>query len=70
MSHGIYRELRDDERDNYQTLLQYIEECEESDRLSEWESEFIKSIKEYLERKKTLTPKQFEVLQRISKKIL
>jgi hypothetical protein len=62
--------LHDDEADNYQSILASIEECEESDRLTEWESTFLKSIKEQLLRSKHISKRQFDTLVNIEKKRL
>lgn len=49
----------------YRQHMKWIEESLLSDRLSEWEENFLHSIKGYLERKGQLTPSQVEVLDRI-----
>ncbi len=54
-----------DKAELYNIHIQWIEACERSDKLSEWESEFIASIRKYLESKGSLTSKQVEVLERI-----
>lgn len=49
----------------YKVHQEWIERCELSDRLTEWESEFVSSVKRALERYGSLTPRQAEVLERI-----
>jgi hypothetical protein len=49
----------------YRIHQEWIDESLESDRLSDWEDKFLKSIKEQLEKKGFLSPKQIEVLERI-----
>lgn len=61
--------MREDEAENYQTLLSWIEEAEDSDKLTKWESDFLASIKEQLETKKTLSERQIEILQKISSRV-
>jgi hypothetical protein len=61
--------LKDDEADNYQAILASIEECMESDRLTEWEDTFLRSIKGQLERTKKISHRQFETLMHIEKKL-
>ncbi len=40
-------------------------ENEASDKLSEWEMDFLESISKYLDKKGTLTEKQAKILERI-----
>jgi hypothetical protein len=54
-----------DKAELYNIHIRWIEACESSDKLTEWESDFIKSIRSYLESKGALTPKQVEILERI-----
>lgn len=49
----------------YQLHYHWIEVCQASDRLTEWESDFIDSIFDQLQRKGELTPKQAQTLERI-----
>jgi hypothetical protein len=51
--------------EQYRLHQKWIEECLLSDRLSEWENEFVTSVKYQLERKGTLSIKQAEILERI-----
>ena len=46
--------------------LQLVDDCEKREsRLSEWEQNFISSIRDRLEEEKPLTPKQTETLDKI-----
>jgi len=49
--------------DEYMTM---VNDCEKREsRLTEWEQEFIDSIRHWLEDERPLTPKQTETLERI-----
>jgi dsDNA-binding SOS-regulon protein len=53
--------------DEYLTL---IEDCEHrSERLSDWEAQFIDSLRRQLENGKTPSPKQVDVLDNIWEKV-
>ena len=54
-----------DAADDYHIFHSWIEACEGSDRLTEWEYNFVASVKKQLETKGSLSPKQIEVLERI-----
>lgn len=54
-----------DKSELFRVHHEWIESCLRSDRLTEWEEQFLESIKEYLEKKGSLTYKQVEVLDRI-----
>jgi hypothetical protein len=43
----------------------WISKCEESDKLTEWELNFIKSLKKQLDNKRSLSIKQADILERI-----
>ena len=45
--------------------MHWIEECQGSDKLTEWEENFVESVKRALERYGSLSPKQTEILDRI-----
>jgi len=51
-------------------ISRMIEDCEKrSEKLSDWESGFIDSIDVQLGKGRTLTPKQYDVLERIWEKV-
>jgi hypothetical protein len=51
-------------------LKHLISLCEDNeDQLSEWERNFISSIKKQLTEKQTLSEKQIDILQKVSDKI-
>ena len=54
-----------DKSELYRLHSEWIERCENCDRLSEWEEEFVASIKEQLQKKGSISPKQAEILERI-----
>ena len=54
-----------DKAELYRLHSEWIEKCEDSDRLSEWEEEFVASIKEQLQKKGSISYKQAEILERI-----
>lgn len=54
-----------DKADLYRLHSEWIEKCELSGKLTEWEANFIESIRKYLEDKGSLSPKQVEILERI-----
>lgn len=54
-----------DKTDIYRMHQAWIEKCELSDRLNEWEERFVASVKQHLEKKGSLSPKQAEILERI-----
>ena len=49
----------------YRIYGQWIAACESSDKLTEWESNFVSSVKIYLEKNGKLSPKQADILERI-----
>jgi len=49
----------------YVVLMSWIEACESSDKLTEWEESFIASIKDQLERKGFLSLRQQEILEKV-----
>ena len=49
----------------YGVHMSWIDACQSSDRLTEWESNFVASVKKYLEDKGALSPKQRDILERI-----
>ena len=49
----------------YNIHMEWIERSLESEHLSEWENTFLLSIKEQLEKRGSLSPRQVEVLDRI-----
>lgn len=53
------------EEEAYRIYGNWIAACEASDKLTEWESNFVASVKKYLEDKGKLSPKQADVLERI-----
>lgn len=54
-----------DAADLYYQYHNWIAACEASDKLTEWETNFVQSVKKYLEDKGRLSPKQVEILERI-----
>ena len=54
-----------DKEQLYKIHQYWIEQCELSDRLSEWESQFVESVKGQLERKGSISSNQAEILERI-----
>lgn len=55
-----------DKAEAYKIHHQWIEECEKVESLlSEWELQFVKSVKDQLEKKGSLSARQIEVLERI-----
>lgn len=54
-----------DKTDLYRVHYAWIEACQSSDKLTEWESSFISSLKGQLEKKGSLSGKQVEILERI-----
>lgn len=54
-----------DKTDIYRLCQSWIEACELSDKLNEWEERFVASVKQQLEKKGSLSPNQIEVLERI-----
>jgi len=54
-----------DAAESYKIYQKWIEDCLSSDKLSEWEDSFVRSIKFQLESKGRLSVKQVEVLERI-----
>ena len=61
--------MGDDEADKVQDMMTSIEECLESDRITAWEKDFLNSIHDQLEVKKSLSPRQYETLGRIEVKV-
>jgi len=51
--------------EKYHLYYSWIEACQRSDRLSEWEEEFINSIFEQLTKKGSISSRQSEILERI-----
>jgi hypothetical protein len=51
--------------EQYRIWQKWIEDCMSSDNLTEWEDNFINSVKRQLERKGTLSTAQAETLERI-----
>ena len=49
----------------YKVHQSWIESCEMSDRLSEWEEQFVESVKGQLEKKGSISYAQAEILERI-----
>lgn len=50
----------------FNLYFDWIAQClEVSDKLSKWELSFIESLDEQLQRKKTLSPRQAEILEKI-----
>jgi len=50
--------------------LDQIEDCEKrEERLSEWERDFIQSLREQIEGNRAPTPRQVEVLDRVWEKV-
>lgn len=54
-----------DKADLYYLHYDWIEACLSSDKLTEWEDNFVNSIKQQLEKKGSLSVKQAEILERI-----
>jgi uncharacterized membrane-anchored protein len=54
-----------DKANAYRLHHEWIDQCLECDRLTEWEEEFVTSVKEQLEKKGSLSEKQVEILERI-----
>lgn len=54
-----------DKAERYSIFQQWIEACERSDKLTDWEANFIASVRRYLESRGSLSAKQEEVLERI-----
>lgn len=54
-----------DKAELYQVHYGWIEACEDSDELTEWEADFVESIKNHLTSKGSLTPRQAEILENI-----
>lgn len=54
-----------DKSEAYRLHSEWIERCEQSDRLTEWEEEFVESIKDQLMRKGSISNSQAEILERI-----
>lgn len=49
----------------YQVHYSWIEACQASDKLTEWEDNFINSVFEQLTKRGSLSDKQAEILERI-----
>lgn len=49
----------------YKVHYSWIEACQSSDKLTEWEADFVDSVFDFLQRKGELTPRQAEILERI-----
>ena len=49
----------------YRLHQEWIAVCQLSDKLTEWEENFVNSIYEQLNRKGSLSPRQAEILERI-----
>lgn len=49
----------------YRLHLEWIDRCELSDNLSEWEESFVASVKEQLLRKGSISSRQVEILEKI-----
>ena len=49
----------------YRVHHEWIDKCLGSDNLTEWEEKFVNSVKEQLERRGSLSPRQVEVLEKI-----
>lgn len=54
-----------DKEQAYRVHNDWIQACLSSDKLTEWEHEFVTSVKSYLERKGSLTHRQAEILEGI-----
>jgi len=54
-----------DKTDLYRVHQAWIEACQSSDKLTEWEDNFVSSLKGQLEKKGSLSEKQVEILERI-----
>ena len=54
-----------DKTDLYRVHQAWIEAYQSSDKLTEWEDNFVSSLKEQLEKKGSLSSKQVEILERI-----
>lgn len=54
-----------DKAEAYRVHHEWIDRCLESDKLSEWERDFVDSVKKQLEGKGSLSPRQAEVLEDI-----
>ena len=54
-----------DKSELYQLYYSWIEACQSSDKLTEWEDEFVNSLFEQLTKKGSLSNKQAEILERI-----
>lgn len=62
--------MTDDQQTEVQKMLDEIsEDLSEWDNVTEWESDFMDSIREQWERRGTLTPKQIERLEDIYAKL-
>jgi len=49
----------------YKMYQEWIEQCQLSDRLTQWEEDFVESIKKQLEKKGSISHAQAEILERI-----
>ena len=49
----------------YRVHMEWIERCLAADKLTEWEQDFVTSVKAYLERKGSLSSRQAEILEKI-----
>jgi hypothetical protein len=54
-----------DKAEAYKVHHEWIDKSLASDKLTEWEQTFIESLKEQLERKGSLSPRQVEILEKI-----
>lgn len=55
-----------DKAEAYRVHMEWIEQIEVmGDGVTEWEENFVSSVKEQLEKKGSLSPKQAEILERI-----
>lgn len=54
-----------DDAEKYKIYQEWIEKCQTSDKLTEWEANFVASVKRYLETRGGLSSKQVEILERI-----
>jgi hypothetical protein len=55
----------EDKAELYREHMTWIESLEISGDLTEWEEDFVSSVKKYLQDKGSLTPRQREVLENI-----
>lgn len=54
-----------DKAELYSVHQKWIEQCQLSGNLTEWEENFVDNVKKQLERRGSLSPAQVEILERI-----